>query len=292
MVKELANSELILNSDGSIYHLNLKREHVADTVILVGDPSRVKNVSSFFENIDFQVENREFVTHTGTYRKKRISVISTGIGTDNIDIVLNELDAVVNIDLDKRKIREDRKKLNLIRIGTTGGLQEELGVSSYVLSKIAAGFDGRIHYYRDGFTVCDEKIEKAFVTHTSWFDKRPVPYFVNSDDHLFNLLNDKVFSGITLSSPGFYGPQGRMLRLPVVDPLLNDKMHSFSYNGLKITNYEMESSALFGLSSLLGHRAITICAVIANRITGEFVKDHKQVMNELINFTLEHISGD
>lgn len=292
MVKELDNSELILNPDGTVYHLHLTSENVADTVILVGDPGRVKTVSSFFDNLETRIENREFVTHTGTYKGKRISAISTGIGTDNIDIVLNELDAAINIDLRKRKIKDEFKTLKLVRIGTTGGLQAELGVGSFVLSRIAAGFDGLIHYYRDGFTVCDEKIEKAFVTHTNWFDKRPVPYFVNSDDLLFEMLNDKVFSGITLSSPGFYGPQGRMLRLPVIDPQLNDRMTSFNYGGLRITNYEMESSALFGLASLLGHRAISICAVIANRMTGEFVKDHKGVVKKLIKFTLDHITAE
>jgi uridine phosphorylase len=290
MVKELDNSELILNSDGSVYHLHVKESNLADTIILVGDPGRVETVSSYFENLESRIENREFVTHTGTYKGKRISAISTGIGTDNIDIVMNELDAAVNIDLENRKIKDGFKTLKLIRIGTTGGLQEELGVGSFVLSKIAAGFDGLIHYYRDGFTVCDEKIEKAFVTHTNWFDKRPVPYFVESDKVLFDMLNDGVFSGITLSSPGFYGPQGRMLRLPVIDPQLNDRMHSFNFGGLKITNYEMESSALFGLAALLGHRAISICAVIANRMTGEFVKDHKKVVNNLIRFTLDHIA--
>lgn len=290
MDKELANSELILNPDGSIYHLRIKDEHVADTVILVGDPGRVATLSSFFDKIEVKIENREFVTHTGYYRGKRITVISTGIGTDNIDIVLNELDAVVNIDLKKRLIRDNKRKLNIIRIGTTGGLQEDLGVGSFVLSRVAAGFDGLIHFYRDGFTICDEKIEKAFVTHTEWFDKRPLPYFVHSDETLFALLDHNVFSGITLSAPGFYGPQGRRLRLPVTDPELNDKMHNFSYGGMRITNYEMESSALFGLSSLLGHRSVCICAVIANRITREFVKDHKKVITELIEFTLNRIA--
>jgi uridine phosphorylase len=290
MTEDLSNSELILNPDGSVYHLKLREEHIADTVILVGDPGRVEDVSSKFDKVEFSVENREFVTHTGFYEGKRLTVLSTGIGTDNIDIVLNELDALVNIDLGQRRIRKEKKKLNLIRIGTTGGLQEELGVGSFVLSRIAAGFDGLIHFYRDGFSVCDEKIEKAFVTHTEWFDKRPLPYFVSSDDHLFNILNDNVFSGITLSAPGFYGPQGRSLRLPSTDQDLNDRMHNFSYGDLKITNYEMESSALFGLSALLGHRAVSICAVIANRMTREFVKDHKSAVDRLIDFTLEKIS--
>ncbi len=290
MTHSLARSELILNEDGSIYHLHVKPENIADTVILVGDPGRVEKLSALFDIVEFRTGNREFVTHTGYYRGERITAMSTGIGTDNIDIVLNELDAVVNIDLEKREIRKQRKSLRFVRIGTTGGLQEELGVGSFVLSRLAGGFDGLIHYYADGYTVCDSGMEKAFVNHTNWFDKRPVPYFVWSSDELFDLLNDGVFSGITLSSPGFYGPQGRMLRLPVIDPELNDKIHHFTYENLKITNFEMESSALFGLSALLGHKAVSICAVIANRITGEFIRDYEPVISDLLRFTLDHLT--
>lgn len=289
MTKALATSELILNEDGTIYHLHLKPENIAEKIILVGDPGRVEKLSAMFDSVEFKVRNREFVTHTGYYKGERISAISTGIGTDNIDIVLNELDAIMNIDLKKRELRSDRKSLQFVRIGTTGGLQKELGVGSFVLSRVAGGFDGLIHYYRDGYSICDAGMEKAFVNHTSWFDKRPVPYFVWSDDTLFNLLNDGVFSGITLSSPGFYGPQGRMLRLPVIDPDLNDKIHNFSYEQLKVTNFEMESSALFGLSALLGHKAVSICAVIANRITGEFIRDYEPVIHNLLKFTLDHL---
>ncbi len=289
MTKALAASELILNEDGSIYHLHLKPGDISDTIILVGDPGRVEKVSDLFDSVEFRAGNREFLTHTGHYKGKRISVISTGIGTDNIDIVLNELDAITNIDLDKREIKKELTTLRFIRVGTTGGLQEELGVGSFVLSQVAGGFDGLIHYYADGYSVCDEGLEKAFVNHTNWFDKRPVPYFVWSSKELFNILNDGVFSGITLSSPGFYGPQGRMLRLSVADPELNHKIHHFSYNNLKVTNFEMESSALFGLSSLLGHKAVTICAVIANRITGEFIRNYEPVMNDLLRFTLDHL---
>jgi uridine phosphorylase len=291
MDKELKNSELILNNDGSIYHLHLLPEHVADKVILVGDPGRVKKLSSLFDSVEFRIENREFVTHTGLYKGERITAISTGIGTDNIDIVLNELDAVVNIDLKIRQRKENHRTLELIRIGTTGGLQAELGVGSFILSKMAGGLDGLIHYYRDGFSVCDLEIEEKFVKHTNWHDKRPVPYFVWSSDELFDKLNDGVFSGISLSCPGFYAPQGRMLRLPVIDPDLNDKIHAFHYKDLRITNYEMESSALFGLGKLLGHKAVCICAVIANRITGEFIKDYNPVIKDLLQFTLDHITA-
>ncbi len=289
MTKALATSELILNEDGSIYHLHLKPENVADKVILVGDPGRVEKVSNLFDSVEFRMKNREFVTHTGFYRGERITVISTGIGTDNIDIVLNELDAIVNIDLGNRTIRRNRRSLEFIRIGTTGGLQEEMAVGSFVLSRMAGGFDGLIHYYAKGYSVCDAGIEKAFVNHTNWFDKRPVPYFVWSSDELFDRFNEDVYSGITLSSPGFYGPQGRTLRLPVTDPELNEKIRNFTYDHLKITNFEMESSALFGLSALLGHKAVSICAVIANRVTGEFIRDYEAVIENLLHFTLERI---
>lgn len=291
MNREFQNSELVLNEDGSVYHLKLKPGDVAKKIILVGDPGRVEKVSALFDKLELKVQNREFVTHTGYYRKQKVTVLSTGIGTDNIDIVLNELDAVVNIDLESRTLKHEHTSLDLIRIGTTGGLQPELSTGSFVLSRIAGGFDGLIHFYRDGYTVCDESLEKAFVNHTAWYDKRPVPYFVPSSERLFTLLNKDVFSGITLSSPGFYGPQGRTLRLGIIDPGLNDKMQSFLYNGLKITNYEMESSALFGLSKLLGHEAVSICAVIANRVNRDFIHDHEKLIQNLLRFTLDRITS-
>jgi uridine phosphorylase len=271
--------------------LHLKQENIADTVLLVGDPGRVEKLSSLFDSVENKVENREFVTHTGMYNGKRLSALSTGIGTDNIDIVLNELDALVNIDLEKRIAKKEKKSLDLIRVGTTGGVQTDVPVGSFALSRIAGGFDGLLHYYRDGYSICDEDIEKAFVSFTTWYDKRPVPYFVWASERLFNKLNHNVQSGITISSPGFYGPQGRTLRLPVTDPLLNDKIHNFAYNDLRIINYEMESSALFGLSALLGHNAVSICAVIANRITGEFISDYEPVITDLLKYTLDQITG-
>ncbi len=289
MTKEYFSSELILNPDGSIYHLKLKKENVSDKIILVGDPGRVSKVSAMFDEIEFQTENREFITHTGSYKGERISVISTGIGTDNIDIVVNELDAIFNINLKTRKRNPDHKSLELVRVGTSGGLQKELSPGSFVLSRISGGFDGLLHFYRDGFSVCDEKIEKAFVNHSNWFDKRAVPYFVHSDQELFDKLNDGVHSGITISCPGFYGPQGRVLRLAVVDPLLNEKVESFRCGELRVTNFEMESSALYGLSKLLGHKAATICAVIANRVTGESSSDHEKIIKKLLRFTLDHL---
>ena len=289
MADQLAKSELILNPDGSIYHLHLKEENIGEKIILVGDPGRVEILSSLFDKIEFKVENREFVTHTGIYKGERVSAISTGIGTDNIDIVINELDAIVNIDLEKRLEKDSLKKLKFVRVGTSGGLQEELVPGSFVLSRYSAGFDGLMHFYRDGYLVNDEKIEKEFLKHTNWSGKRAIPYFVRSDDELFSMLNDGVHSGITISSPGFYGPQGRQLRLPPIDQDLNDKITSFRYGSMKITNFEMESSALFGLSNLLGHQAVCICAIIANRVTGESLNDHKLVINDLLRFTLDHI---
>ena len=287
--KELASSELVLNDDGSVYHLHLKPEDIGDKIILVGDPGRVQKVSSMFDSIEFRMSNREFITHTGYYKGQRITALSTGIGIGNIDIVVNELDALANIDLKTRTLKDKTTSLKLVRVGTSGGLQQELEVGSFILSRMACGFDGLIHYYRDGIKVCNLEMEQSFVKHTSWDSRRPAPYFVNSSDALFNKLNHKVFSGITLTSPGFYGPQGRVLRLAVTDPELNDKIHSFSANGMKIMNYEMESSALFALSKLLGHESVTICAIIANRISRKFIRDYEPVIEDLLKYTLDSI---
>lgn len=291
MTKEFASSELIVNPNGSIYHLGLKKENVAEKIIVVGDPGRVSKLSSFFDKIEFRAENREFITHTGTYKGERLTVLSSGIGTDNIDIVMNELDAIFNIDLVKRTKNKNLTSLKFFRIGTTGGLQEDMKPGSFILTKIACGFDGLLHFYRDGFMVSDENIEKAFVNHTGWFDKRAVPYFVHANKELFDLLDDGVKSGITISCPGFYGPQGRQLRLPVFDPILNEKIETFRCEDLRITNFEMESSALYGLGTMLGHKAVTICAVIANRLTGESISNHEPVINDLIKFALDHITS-
>jgi uridine phosphorylase len=286
---EFSPSELIINPDGSIFHLKLFPGQVADTVILVGDPNRVGMVSAFFDSVELRASNREFVTHTGTCRGKRITVISTGIGTDNIDIVLNELDALVNIDLEKRVLRPERSSLDLFRIGTTGGLQRDIPLNSIILSRYAGGFDTVLNFYADRNLVADREMEKAFKEHTGWDPCLPDPCFVRSSDELFDLFPVDLHSGITISAPGFYGPQGRTIRLSPLDPGLNDKLESFRYRGMRILNYEMESSALFGLSRLLGHRAVTLCTMIASRASFEFAEDYSQGVNNLIKFTLEHI---
>ena len=282
-------SELILNGDGSIFHLKLFPGDIADTIILVGDPNRVEMVSAFFDSIEIRKSNREFVTHTGSLRGKRITALSTGIGTDNVDIVLNELDALANIDLDKRQLNKNHRTLRLVRIGTTGGLQKDIPLNSFILSRYAAGFDTVLNFYADRNKVADQAMEKAFMEHTDWPPLLSDPYFVRSSDDLFNLFPQETYSGITISAPGFYGPQGRKIRLQPLDPQLNDKLESFRYQELRITNYEMESSALFGLAQLLGHKAVTLCAMIANRSSLEFTEDYKGIVKKLIIFTLKHL---
>ena len=285
-------SELILNGDGSIFHLRLFPADIADTIILVGDPNRVEMVSAFFDSIEIRRSNREFVTHTGSFRGKRITALSTGIGTDNVDIVLNELDALANIDLDERRLKTTHRTLRLVRMGTTGGLQKDIPINSFILSRYAAGFDTVLNFYADRNKVADLAMEKAFKEHSDWPPLLPDPYFVRSSDDLFRLFPPETHSGITISAPGFYGPQGRKLRLQPLDPQLNDKLESFRYRDLRITNYEMESSALFGLAKLLGHEAVTLCAMIANRASREFTEDYKGIVNKLIKFTLEHLCSE
>jgi uridine phosphorylase len=282
----IKESELVLNRDGSIYHLHLHPEDIAENIILVGDPGRVEKVSRFFERIEITRQNREFITHTGYFQGKRITALSTGIGTDNIDIVLNELDALVNIDLKKREVKATHTSLNLIRIGTTGAIQPEIPVDSWIASGIAAGFDNVLHFYGDTNNVIIHDIANEFVKFTSWNEKLAIPYFVKASNKLLKLLADGIPSGITISAPGFYGPQGRSLRLPLQYPGLNEKLEKFRYNGMKITNYEMESSAIYGLSGLLGHNSLTLCAVVANRSTKSFSTDYEPIISGLIEQTL------
>lgn len=287
---KLEASELIVNSDGSIYHLNLLPSEIADTIILVGDPGRVQMVSSFFDRIEIQKQNREFITHTGTYKGKRITAMSSGIGTDNMDIVINELDALANIDLIKREILPNRTGLTLIRLGTSGALQEDIPVHTFLASEMACGFDGLLNFYADRNRVCNVQMEEDFVAHTGWNPILPRPYFTGGNPSLLAKFTECT-QGVTISAPGFFGPQGRVLRLGIIDPEINDKVSAFRYKEKRITNYEMECSALYGLSNLLGHNALTICTIIANRLRKEYSKGYKERVKEMIGMTLETITG-
>lgn len=287
---KIAASELILNPDGSIYHLNLKPEHLATNIIFVGDQNRVPIVTKHFDNIEFDIQKREFRTITGTYKNKRITVISTGIGPDNIDIVLNELDALVNIDLETSTIKEKHTKLNIVRIGTSGSLQKGIPVDSFVLAKYGLGFDGMLHSY-DCEHILNAEFEDAFIKHTNWSTRKARPYIVeNSPELEEKLASNKVFLGCTATAVGFYGPQGRVLRLPIQDPTLNSKIDNFEFNGTKITNLEMETSAIYGLAKLLGHNACSMNAIIANRANGTFSKNPYKPVEELIIYTLDKLA--
>ena len=290
--KFIPDSQLVLHGDGSVYHLRLFPEQIADTVILVGDPNRVAKISALFDVIEHQVSNRELVTHTGIYKGKRITALSTGMGTDNIDIVLNELDALVNIDLKQRTIKEKHTRLKLIRLGTSGALQPDIPVGdSFLASKYALGLDGLLHFYADSVQHIQHEMTDAFVEHMKWSPLLPSPYVVGCSESLMDLLAFDYRKGITATSPGFYGPQGRVLRLPLSDEGMNKKIESFSFEGQNITNFEMESSALYGLSMLLGHDALTICLVIANRVTEKFSSDYHPFMEKLIKNTLDRLAG-
>lgn len=289
-MNKIGESELILNKDQSIFHLHLKPEHISDTILLVGDQDRVDMISSLFEKVEFKIQNREFKTHTGYFNGKRISVISTGIGTDNIDIVVNELDAICNIDLEKRIIKEEKKILNLIRIGTSGALQADLPVDTPVITHKSIGFDGLLNFYKDRDSISDLDAENAFIAHTGWNSKLAIPYFVEASEELINKIGKDMVKGFTISAPGFYGPQGRVLRLPLRDSNLNEKISAFSYKGMKINNFEMESSAIYGLSKLLGHNALTVCNIIANRIRKEYSPDYKKGIKELILKVLNRLT--
>lgn len=285
----LKSSELILNPDGSVYHLNLKPENLASTVITVGDPDRVGAITQHFDTVEFQTKNREFHTQTGRYKGKRISVISTGIGTDNIDIVLNELDALVNIDLEKRQIKEQLTTLDIVRIGTSGSIQKQIPVNSFLISDYAIGFDSLMHFYNSE-SIQHKEISDALVNHTQWSDVKSKPYVVRGDQGLFEKFSsEKTVRGFTATNVGFYGPQGRVLRLSLQDPHLNNKLASFNFNNMPITNFEMETAGIYGMSALLGHRALSLNAIIANRATGEFTMDTKKVVNDLIVYALEKL---
>jgi uridine phosphorylase len=285
----IKQSELILNPDGSVYHLNLKPENIANDIIFVGDQDRVAEITSKFDTIEFTTQKREFKTSTGIYKGKRLSVVSTGIGPDNIDIVLNELDALVNIDLIKKQPKTNLTALNIVRIGTSGSLQKDIPVDSFLMSSHGLDLNGMLHSYQIE-EISNTAIEKAFVKHTNWSPKKSNPIFIeNSSELAKKMISEKVVTGITATAGGFYGPQGRVLRLPLQDADMNSKIDSFHFNGNRITNLEMETSAIYGLSKLLGHHAISMNAIIANRATGAFSKDYKKVVANLIEYTLNKL---
>lgn len=292
MKEYFAPSELIINEDGSVFHLHLKPEQLADKVILVGDPGRVALVTSHFDNKECEVESREFKTITGSYKGKRITVTSTGIGCDNIDIVMNELDALANIDFDTRYEKENLKSLELVRIGTCGGLQPYTPVGTFICSEISVGFDGLLNFYEGRNAVCDLPLERALLNHLGWSGNMcsPAPYAIHANEEMVERIAGKdMVRGITVACGGFFGPQGRKLRVPLADPHQNEKIESFEYDGCRITNFEMESSALAGLSRLMGHKATTVCMVIANRMAKEANTGYKNQIDDLIELVLERI---
>lgn len=289
MIKE---SELIINSDGSVFHLHLQPENIADNIILVGDQNRVSEIAKFFDPVEFSAHNREFNSVTGVYNNNRFTAISTGIGTDNIDIVLNELDALVNIDLKTREVKKKKKSLNIVRIGTSGSMQKELAVNSWLVSQKSIGFDGLLNFYAGREKYCDLAFEEAFKSFTGWISSLPDPYVTDASGTLLPKFSGSEFNkGVTISAPGFYGPQGRIIRLSASMPRLNSLVEQFRYNNLQITNFEMESSAIYGLSRMLGHEALTVCLIIANRITGDANNNYYDEMKKLIKKVLDTLTN-
>lgn len=283
-------SELIIRDDGSIYHLQLKPEHLAKKIIVVGDPNRVKLISDRFEKVEYRISGREFYTHTGYFNGVRLSVISTGIGVDNLDIVMNELDAVVNIDLKSKTIKKEHTQLEIVRLGTSGSLQEDIPVGSFLVSEYAIGFDGVLNFYEKHHDDDEINLMNAFNEQVNYPAELPKPYLVRGAKDLVDLLAPGNIKGITATASGFYGPQGRELRLKTLFPEQNSALGKFNYNGHRITNFEMETSALYGLSALLGHKASTVCAIIANRYRKEFTENPSQVISELIDMVLERLT--
>ena len=290
-MRTIESSELIINGDGSVFHLHLLPEQIADTIILVGDPGRVKQVAAHFQVRECEVSNREFTTVTGVYGGKRLTVVSTGIGTDNIDIVVTELDALANVDFKTRQEKEVKKQLTLLRLGTSGGLQPEIEIGTFLFSRTSIGFDGLLNFYAGRNEICDLEMEQAFMKHVGWSELLAKPYCISADDSLWQLFQDTTREGITISAPGFYAPQGRWVRLAPADVELNEKIESFRYNGRKITNFEMESSALAGLARLMGHRAATICTIIAQRIAKDANPDYKPFVDKMIKMSLDKLAS-
>ena len=283
-------TELITNSDGSIFHLNLLPGDISDKIIIVGDPGRVDMLASLLSDIRVRKENREFRTVTGTFEGNEVTIISSGIGTDNIDIVINELDALVNVNLRSGEVNETLVSLSIIRLGTSGGLRSDVPAGSCVMAETAVGFDGLIHFYEGYDWLLDNILSSVIADYLEWPDTLPFPYAVNASKELMSLFQDENFiRGITISAPGFYAPQGRSLRLNTFDSEINSKLEQFSFGGRTISNYEMESSAIYGLSGLLGHKALTVCAVVGNRVTGEFISDYKPIIMDLALKVLKKI---
>lgn len=288
-MSQFPETELILTPEGRVYHINLLGEDIADDVIVVGDQGRVAQISSYFSKIDFKTEHREFITHTGWYNGKRITVLSTGIGTDNIDIVLNELDAAVNIDPKTRTLNSKLRSLNIIRLGTSGALQKEIPVNGLVVSTHGLGFDGLLNYYGNFKSINEDAISEAFMKHSNWDSNLPYPYCVKASNKLLSKFNEGFYSGITATAPGFYGPQGRQIRLKAAKPNLNELLTEFNFDNKKISNFEMETSALYGLGKLLGHECLTVCVIIANRVRKEFTSDYKKSVEVLIESCLNKL---
>lgn len=292
MASKLSSSELVLNPDGSIYHCNIKPEELADTIILVGDPNRVSNVSKYFDAIETRSQKREIIVNTGILNQKRLTVISTGMGTDNIDIVLNELDALANIDLKKKEIKPIRKPLTFVRLGTSGAIQKDIPVDTIVASTYGLGFDGLMSFYANTESFYENPIAKEFIIQTKWNPKRALPYLAEGSEELLHLMteNSKVISGITATAIGFYGPQGRILRLNLDNESMNEQLTKFTYNNNRITNFEMETSAIYGLSHLMGHKALSLNTIVANRYSGTFSKDPYSAIDSMIQFALEKLT--
>lgn len=285
----IPESELIINSDGSVFHLHIKPEQLSDKIIMMGDPDRVTQTAKFFESIECNVQSREFHTVTGIYKGKRITALSHGIGTDNIDIVLTELDALANVDFKTRQVKSEFKQLEMVRVGTSGGLQPNCPVGSYVVAEKSMGFDSVLHYYENSQEARDMDFEEEFMKYVNWSSANSRPYVVDSNEELVQKIGHDMIKGVTISAVGFYGPQGRHVRLPLAYPDLNSKIESFRYQEHTITNYEMESSAIAGLSKMMGHKAMTVCAIIANRVALESNANYKGSTEDLLQIVLERI---
>lgn len=291
IMERLKNSQLIVTNEGAIYHLNVRPENIADTIILVGDPGRVAVISEKFDAIEFQMQNREIFTHTGRIGNKRLTVMSTGMGPDNIDIVLNELDALVNIDLENKTIKEKHTPLNIIRLGTAGAVQKEIPVDSFVMSKYGLGLDGLMNFYKPDIPIFELEMMQSLIEQTQWPEALAKPYIVKSSENLAERIGYDMLQGITATAPGFYGPQGRHLRMKLQYPDFNQRLEAFRFGDEKIINFEMETSALYGLGRSLGHNVLTICAIIANRVTEDYSANHHIPVGKLIDILLDRITS-